>query len=75
METSLSLSIIYGPMLEQPQEVPEDDRSLTAYVARDRAAKIVSGALQPGSRLLQDQVASGLRFPHAHADYRDVSTW
>ena len=59
-------------MLEQPQEVPEDDRSLTAYVARDRAAKIVSGAL-PGSRLLQDQVASGLRFPQAHADYRDVS--
>ena len=58
------LSIIYDSMLERPQELPQGDRSLTAHVARDLAAKIVSGALQPGNRLLQDQVAQTYRVSH-----------
>ena len=44
--------------------MPDDDRSLTAQIARDLTAKIVSGVLQPGHRLLQDQVARTYRVSH-----------
>ena len=64
MKTSFNLSIIYDSMLERSQEVPDNDRSLTAQIARDLTAKIVSGALQPGSRLLQDHVAQTYRVSH-----------
>ena len=48
MKTSFNLSIIYDSMLERSQEVPDDDRSLTAQIARDLTAKIVSGASAAG---------------------------
>lgn len=45
-------------------ESTDDDRSLAGQIARALAAQIVSGALKPGERLRQDQVAQTFRASH-----------
>ncbi|MBS0517736.1 MAG: GntR family transcriptional regulator [Proteobacteria bacterium] len=45
-------------------ESTEDDRSLAARIARALAAQIVSGALKPGERLRQDQIAQAFKASH-----------
>ncbi len=56
--------MIYDPMNRDSQDVLDDDRSLAAQIARALAARIVAGALHPGERLLQDQVAQEHRASH-----------
>lgn len=51
-------------MLTSTQESGDDDRSLAGQIARALAADIVSGALKPGERLLQDQIAQNFRASH-----------
>ncbi len=47
------------------QEPPEeDDRSLAGQIARALASQIVSGVLQPGTRLRQDDIAQAFRASH-----------
>ena len=64
MQTFLERSIIYDFMSDTSQEVRDDDRSLTGRIARDLAARIISGDLPPGHRLPQDQVAQNYRVSH-----------
>jgi DNA-binding GntR family transcriptional regulator len=51
-------------MIATDQEATDDDRSLAGQIARALAAQIVSGALRPGERLMQDQVAQNFRASH-----------
>jgi DNA-binding GntR family transcriptional regulator len=51
-------------MDDKVQDGLEADHSLAGQIARALAAKIVSGSLRPGERLLQDQVAQDHRASH-----------
>jgi DNA-binding GntR family transcriptional regulator len=52
------------------QEPYEADRSVTAEIARTLAHRIVTGALAPGERIRQDQVAA--KFAASHVPVREA---
>jgi DNA-binding GntR family transcriptional regulator len=51
-------------VLDTQETKEEDDRSLAGQIARALASQIVSGALQPGTRLRQDEIAQAFRASH-----------
>jgi DNA-binding GntR family transcriptional regulator len=51
-------------MSDLEAESTDDDRSLAGQIARALASQIVSGALKPGERLRQDQIAQAFRASH-----------
>lgn len=54
-----------------PQISPDDDdRSIAGQIARSLAEQIVTGALLPGVRLMQDEIA--IRFKASHVPVREA---
>lgn len=47
-----------------PDQPVDDDRSIAGEIARSLAARIVTGILAPGTRLLQDEIAGAFKASH-----------